>query len=247
MLIVGFWMAMTGLLIVRELYPESSRLNSIPLSYVGQLIFQHGLASDLQIYDAGKEVGYVHMQPKVHPDRSRTIDFQGNIVLSPIGMSKQRLTWHGNLSLTEKNEVLRFGTRISTQEPANSLDIEIDARLKTARYQVRINSQLVDQSTISLDRFGLGKLLERVGIDTSILQQLQTSRPEQVAVAGSGAEFNSYQSSVRLNGETVSTYLVSLKVSGQTFLEVHFSQLGQALFAQAPLFGYRMLPYNVRP
>ena len=32
--IVGFWLAMTGLLVVRELYPESTSLNSVPVSHV---------------------------------------------------------------------------------------------------------------------------------------------------------------------------------------------------------------------
>src|SRR3954466_7300676 len=94
MLIIGFWAAMTGLLVVREIYPEATGLNDIPVSYVGSLMFQHAQASDLQIYDAGKDVGYVHLLPRVSADKkTRTLEYQGLVTLSPLGIPKQRLSW----------------------------------------------------------------------------------------------------------------------------------------------------------
>ena len=46
MLIIGFWAAMTGLLVVREVYPESTKLNDIPVTHVGR-----GLEGRLHVKD----------------------------------------------------------------------------------------------------------------------------------------------------------------------------------------------------
>jgi hypothetical protein len=244
MLIVGFWLAMTGLLIVREVFPEATRLTSVPVGFVGGLFFQHGQSSDLQIYDAGKEVGYAHLQPRVTPDKQeRALDFHGMVTLNPLGMAKQRLSWNGHVTLSPKNDLKRLRVVLSTEEPANHLDVLVDAQAKTAKFIVRTSGgQVVDQSTISLDREGMMKLISRIGIEPVTLQQLMSS-----SAATPEGEITAAQSSTRMNGETISTYLVSIKVSGQTLLEAHVSQLGQVLRAEAPIFGYKLAPYNIAP
>lgn len=243
MLIVGFWLAMTGLLVVREVFPEATRLNSVPLAYVGSLIFQHGQSSDLQIYDAGKEVGYLHMQPRpdLETKGGRLLEYHGMITLNPIGMAKQRLSWSGALVLSDRHDLKKLRVSISTQDPMHQLEMEVDAEAKTAKFIVRANEQLVDQSTITLDMPGLMKLLNRIGIEPATLQPLLAS-----SASAPAPEIAAYQSSTRLNGETVETYLLSVKVSGQTFIEAHVSHLGQVLRFDLPLFGYKMVPYNIR-
>jgi len=243
MLIVGFWIAMTGLLVVREMYPEATSLNTIPVDYVGSLVFQHNQASDLQIYDGPKEVGYIHMQPRTDLEKKvRVIDLHGNLTISPLGIPRQRLSWIGGLAMDPSNEIQRIWVDLSTQDPPNRLFLTIDSRKNTATYEVRSNNQVVDRNTITMDRQGLSKLLERTGIDTSLLQQFQSTSESTLP-----PELSAQQSSTRLNGETIPTFLLSMKVSGQTLFEAHVSQLGQVVRAQAPLFGYKMVPYNVRP
>jgi hypothetical protein len=243
MLIVGFWIAMTGLLVVREMYPEATRLNTVPVNYVGSLVFQHNQSSDLQVYDGPKEVGYIHMQPRLEADKKkRIIELHGNLTISPLGIPRQRLSWIGSVSLDQTNEVQRIWLDISTQDPPNRLFLTIDSQKNTATYEVRSGNQVVDHNTITLDREGFSKLLERVGIDTSLLQQFQSTSDSTPP-----PELSAQQSSTRLNGETIPTFLLSMKVSGQTLFEAHVSQLGQVVRAQAPLFGYKMVPYNVRP
>lgn len=243
MLIVGFWIAMTGLLVVREMYPEATRLNSIPAYHVGNLFFQHNQSSDLQIYDGGKEVGYVHMQPRMDADKkTRIIDLHGNLTVSPLGIPRQRLSWIGGIALDPGNEVQRIWLDLSTQEPPHRLFLTIDSRANTATFEVRSNNQVVDRSTITMDRLGLAKLMEHAGVDGSLLQQFQSTSDSTPP-----PELSAQQSSTRLNGETIPTFLLSMKVGGQTLFEAHVSQLGQVVRAQAPVFGYKMVPYNVRP
>lgn len=245
MLIVGFWLAMTSLLVVREVFPEATRLNSVAVNYVGGLIFQHGQSSDLQIYDAGKEVGYLHMQPRpdLETKGGRILEYHGMITLNPLGMAKQRLSWSGAFVLTPRSDIKRLRLSISTQEPVHQLEMDMDMEAKTAKFVLRANDQTIDQSTITLDSSGLMKLLNRIGIEPAALQPLMASS----SATTPAPEITAYQSSTRLNGETVATYLLTGKVTGQTLVEAHVSYLGQLLRVELPLFGYKMVPYNIQP
>jgi hypothetical protein len=60
------------------------------------------------------------------------------------------------------------------------------------------------------------------------------------------SEVSARQASLKMNGETVSTFVISAKVGGQTFMEAHLTQLGQMLKAQVPSMGYKLLPYNAK-
>ena len=91
--ITGFWLAMTSLLVVRELYPESTRLNAVPLGYVGQIVFQHEQSSDLRIYTSAKEPGYLHIQPRILADSGRRVlEFRGNADVALPGGRQQHLS-----------------------------------------------------------------------------------------------------------------------------------------------------------
>jgi hypothetical protein len=236
---------MTSLLVVREVFPDATSLNRVSATYVGGLFFQHGQSSDLQIYDAGNEVGYLHLQPRLSPDKTaRLLEYHGMLTLNPLGMAKQRLSWTGALRMNERGEVRGFDIVLSVQEPLTQLKIAIDPQTNRAEFEVHSNGRLLDQSSITLDRAGLARLISRAGLETVALQQVLGSS---TGTSAPTPEIGAYSSSTRLNGETVSTYLVTMKLSGQTLFEAHVSQLGQVLRAQMPLFGYKLAPHNITP
>lgn len=243
MLIVGFWMAMTTLLIVREYYPEATNLSQVPINFVGRLVFQHNQTSDLQIWDAGNDVGYLHIAPRhFPPGKGKSLEYQGKVHIHPLGMARQQLSWSGNFLLNDKNDIRSVTVGLTTQEPEHQLNVTIDSETKTARFSLQSAGQTLDQSTITLDRAGVTKLIERIGLDPSILQQVQSTSASTAA-----PEITAHQSSTKLNGESVSTYLVSIKISGQTLIEAHVTQLGQVVRANIPIFGYKLSPYNIAP
>ena len=95
-LITGFWLVMTALLIVRELYPESTRLNQVPLSYVAQVAFQHQQSSDLRIFSSEKDPGFLHVQPHTLPGTGRRVlEFNGSVHFTLPTGKKQRVSWIG--------------------------------------------------------------------------------------------------------------------------------------------------------
>ena len=243
LLIVGFWLAMTSLLIVRELYPESTSLNAIPVSYVGQLVFQHQQSSDLQIHSGGREVGFVHVQarPPTLANR-RELDLHGNLNLTLPNGSQHRLSWLSGIEMTPQFAVERFHVDLSTHGPAHHLDIVVDCLAQTATFAMKTGNRTLDQTTVTLNEDGLATLVAKAGLNPSMLQHLKS--------AGAGIprlDFSAQTSSIVLGGEKLATYLLTLKAGEQTVFEAHVSQLGQVLKAQSPLLGYKLAPFGNKP
>ena len=242
-LIVGFWLTMTGLLVVRELYPESTGLNAIPVSYVGQLVFQHQQSSDLQIYSGTKEVGVLHVQARpISQPNKRELELHGNLSIGLPKGAQHRLSWVSSIEMTPQFAVERLHVDLSTQDPAHHLDIVVDCIAQTATFAVKTGDKTIDTTAVTLDEKGLAMLIAKAGLNPAMLQQIKS--------VGEGIphpDFSAQTSSLVLSGEKFSTYLLTLKAGDQTFFEAHVSQLGQVLKAQSPLLGYKLSPFNIRP
>ena len=242
-LIVSFWLVMTSLLVVRELYPESTSLNAIPVNYVGQLVFQHQQSSDLQIFSGGKEVGFLHVQARpISRTNKRELDLHGNLSIALPKGAQHRLSWVSSIQMTPQFAVERLHVDLSTQGPAHHLDIVVDCLAQTATFALKAGDRIIDLTTVTLDENGLAMLIAKAGLNPAMLQQIKS--------IGGGIphpDFSSQTSSLVLSGEKLSTYLLTLKAGDQTFFEAHVSQLGQVLKAQSPLLGYRFSPFNIKP
>jgi glycine cleavage system regulatory protein len=108
-----------------------------------------------------------------------------------------------------------------------------------------IENKVVD-STLGMMVSSVVRTMELV-VDTEVVKLIQQVLGASTAASAPAPELSAYSSSTSLNGETVSTYLVTMKLSGQTLFEAHVSQLGQVLRAQMPLFGYKLAPHNITP
>ena len=241
--IVAFWIAMTTLLVIQQMYPESANINAVPLPFVGKLIFQHQQASDLQIYDKEKNVGHMYLQPRLDATTgARVLDMTGNLVSTLPGMSGQRIGWVANITLDDSFAPKQIHLSISFQAPEQQIMLDITPATKEVRYILRNGATVIERNTMTLDEKGIGALLGQVGLSPAMFAQLPANPDTQFA-----PKFSAQQSSVKINGETASTYLLSMKVADQPFIEAHVSQLGQVLKASMPLLGYRLAPQNVEP
>ena len=239
--IVGFWLAMTGLLVVREVYPESTRLNAVPVGYVGQIVFQHEQASDLRISSSGKEIGLLHIQPKTFASTGkRTLDFHGNLSLGISGKRLPRISWVAVSELSHEFALERLRFDISTPEPGQHLDVVIDFAGKKAVFGTKIGKEVVNETAFTLDEAGFGKLMAQVGVDPMMLRQLKASQGEMPPM-----EFAAQSSSTVIGGQKLSTFLLTLKAGGQIVFEAQLSQLGQVLTAHAPMLGWKLAPLNL--
>ena len=237
-LIVGFWLAMTGLLVVRELYPESTRLNAVPLGYVGQIVFQHEQASHLLIYTSAKEPGFLHIQPRtVAGSGRRVLEFKGSVNLTLPGSSQQHLSWEGTFEMSRTSAPEMLHLDLWTNEPGQHLDVAVDFAAKKASFGAKVGDHVVNETAFTLDEAGFGKLMSRAGVDPVMLRQLKASQSEMPQF-----DFSANSSSLVLAGQKLETFLLSMKAGGQTVFDVQFSQLGQVLFAQVPALGWKLRP-----
>jgi hypothetical protein len=231
--IVAFWLAMTGLLLVRELYPEATRLNAVPVSYVGQLVFQHEQTSNLLIISGRKDIGYFQLQP--HTDSAsgrRILDMNGGVSVPLPNGRPQRLSWSGAIELSRTFGMERVRLNVSPSEAAQSMHLDFDLVAKTAKFTSLVGREKVNERVISLDRSGIDSLVTSAGIDPAMLQQLNAAR-SQIPEFTLGAQ----TSSTVVRGQKLTTFLLTLRAGGQVVLEAHLSQLGQVLRAQAPSLG----------
>lgn len=241
--IISFWIAMTTLLVIQQMYPETANINAVPVSFVGRLVFQHQQASDLNIYDKEKNVGYLHIQPRLNAATGdRIVELSGNIVYTLPGVGGKRIAWLGNIEMDGAFSTKRIHLSVSLQGPAQQLILDITPATKKVHYTVKSAAVVIDEDTLTLDENGIATLLTQAGISPAMLTQFTGENAAQFI-----PEFSAQQSSVTFNGETASTFLLSMKVGGQPLIEAHLSQLGQVLKAGAPLFGYRLAPHNVTP
>ena len=89
--------------------------------------------------------------------------------------------------------------------------------------------------SITLDQKGFESLVSLAGLDPAMLRQIKSA-----GTALPKFETSARVSSLQLGGETISTYLVTVKAADQIVLEAHVSQLGQVLEARMPLLGYKL-------
>ena len=242
--VVLFWATMSGLLVVREFYPESSRLNELPVSYVGRLLFQHLQSSDLLIYDATREVGYLHLQPKPAEEEggSRSLEFNGCVNLEIPGVGAHRLSWVGNARFDERLQLARLQLDVAVAATGGQLEIVLEPLAHTASYRVRDGKEAGEPVTFTTDEKGVAALLAKLGVPSSLLAQLRTQTGTMPV-----PDFTAQQSSTTLNGEVLSTYLFSIKMEDHVLLDAQLSQLGQVLRARAPLLGYKLLASGIKP
>ncbi len=239
--ITGFWVVMTSLLVVRELYPEATRLNAIPPGYVTQLVFQHEQSSDLRIFSSEREIGFIHIQPRTMPDSGkRVLEFNGSATLALPGGHQPRLSWVANLDLGPDSTAERLRVDLSTPEPGQHADILIDFAGKKASLAVKMGQRILHETAFTLDEAGFSSLMTRAGLPAMLLRQLKASQSQIPQF-----DFSAQSSSLTLRGQKLETFLLALKAGEQGIFETQISQLGQVLTAQAPTFGWRFVPFNL--
>ena len=241
--IIAFWIAMTTLLVIQQMYPETANINAVPMPFIGRLVFQHQQATDLNIYDKDKNVGFLHLQPRIdNATGARIIELSGNTVYNLPGSDAKRIAWHGNIEMDSTFATKQIYLGISLQGPGQQLVLHISPATKTVHYATRNGSVIVEEDTLTLDENGITSLLTQAGISPAMLSQFTGQNAAQLAPV-----FSAQQSSVSINGETATTFLLTLKIGGQPVIDMHVSQLGQVLKASVPPFGYRLAPHNMAP
>ena len=250
-LITGFWLTMTGLLVRQHVGEGDAALREVPVSNVVKLLLMHEQPSDLNIVSDKRCLGHLRIHPRQHKEeRVRVIEFSGNLLAMLPGSERQRVTWDGELELEKSLATRRFSMDLTLRESARSAapayhtqititpsDIPAENLLRWTLHQ---GDRLLDQRSITLDEKGLHTALQEL-VDPALLEMVQVQTH-----ARSSPVIKAHLSTMLIHGERIDTYLVTIEQNGQTLLEADVSQLGQILRAKT-LIGYTLQPEDLVP
>jgi hypothetical protein len=246
-LIVLFWLTMTGLLMHQEIRPGDSAMREIPVSHVVKLMFMHQREPGnppplLSIYSDKLRLGQLRLTPQIDAQtQDRNLDFKGDLQVSVLGGKRERIGWSGRFDMDKLLNIKRFQLTITTHYPTDLItDMIIIPGENIAHYELRTSGGTVDRQDFTLDEHGARAALEHAGIDPALLP---ISRKQQAA-----ADFTAKArlSSLAVHGGQMDTYLVTIESNGQTLLECHVDQLGRIVQATT-LLGYSLSPEDITP
>jgi len=234
--IVVFWGVMTALLVRNEINPGASSLREVPVSHVLKQLFTFEQRSNLRIFNGSTPIGHLFMYPHVDPEtEARVLEFTGTLQFDVGPNRKQRVSWDAIFRMNSTFEMQESEYRIRMHDPGDLLaEIRTDAR--NPRLHVRLSSkdQIIQDMEIPLNRSGLEGVAQQFGATGDVLNMIQQP------AAAKQPTIRARQSSIRLgHDQRTETFLVTIEQNGQTFIECHFSQLGQALKATS-IFGYTL-------
>jgi hypothetical protein len=240
-MIVVFWVAMTVLLLRKELSPGATELREVPLGHVLKQMFLHGEPSDLTLYSERHAVGQLRLHPQIRTDDdARLLEYSGRLLLTLPGSPRQRISWAGTLEMNRALETQSAQLQVRMAEPANSgINLTYDPRANRLRYEEVSGTRTVERAEYPLDAQTADGWLRERGIDPALLQPGK-------AASGPPPTFRAWQSSMQIHGQKLETYRVALEQGGQTLFEFHVNQLGQVLQAKTFL-GFTAAPEDVIP
>jgi hypothetical protein len=240
-LIVIFWLTMTALLLRNEVKPADSALREVPAGHVVKLLLHHSNFSDLNIVSNKMRLGHLRIMPQPRTGSGmRTIDFKGNLLFLIPGVDRQRVGWSGEVDMDKDLAIRRFRLTITMHEPEKvTSEIVILPAEKVAHYELSTASGVLERQDYTLDENGAREVMHQVGIDPALL-------PLKSAAGGPPPVIKAQQSFIEVHGERMDTYLVTVEMNGQTWIECHVDQLGHVVRATT-LLGYSLIADDIAP
>lgn len=240
-LIVIFWLTMTGLLLRKELAPGASALKEVPASHVLKQMFAHAQTSTLHVYHERVRIGHLQIQPQVRKeDGARLLALSGNLQIAIPGWPRQRVAWDGDLVMDRAHQLQLAQFNVTFRDPAAyAVEVVVDPRAKRLRYETRAGERELDRGEYPLDQQGALTWLREQGLDPAMMPQWQQA-------VGPAPVLKAWQSSLEIHSQKLDTYRVALEHGGQTLIEFHVNQLGQILQGKTFL-GYTVAPDDAIP
>ncbi|MDQ3623998.1 MAG: hypothetical protein M3463_16185 [Verrucomicrobiota bacterium] len=242
--IIVFWLTMTGLLMHREFWPEQAPLREVPVEHVLKLLFLHEQASELAIFSERTRIGHVRLHPKTNAETGeRSLLFSGSLSLRLAGDVRRRASWQGELLLEPGLAVREAFLSIEVPPPEDlRTELHYASAKSLIRYALSNGGRILERDEFTLDDAGLNKALGRFAVDPAVLAVFRGSAAPSLGETRVTAQ----QSFVRLQGERLESYLLSVQQNGQTLFECQVSQLGQILSART-ILGWQLGPSESMP
>lgn len=231
-LIVLFWLTMTGLLLRNEIKPGDSALREVPPGHVVKLLLHHHQESKLNIVSDKMRLGQLLIEPKTRKeDGMRVIEFKGSALLLIPGGDRQKLAWDGEMEMDKELTIHRFRMGVTTHELERlRSEVVILPAENVAHYTLSAANGVLERQDYSLDEKGAHDVMRQLGVDPSMLPVGPLPQAKAPVV-------KAHQSSIDVHGERMDTYQITVESNGQTLIECHVNQLGVVVKAST-ILGY---------
>ncbi len=249
-LIVAFWLVMSGLLVQLTYFPEESRLAEVdPDVPVGRFLKNED-PSELAIYKDGKRVGDLMLQArKVKADDlsgGREVDFRASGEVELPNLPRQLLRWHGALSLGADRSIEKVVINVRFEEPDALVNLSVDPRTRTTRYTVTKDNQEVatgDSSDANAPGAAqMQMLLMAWGVNPAALEDPNVAAAEQERLVNLSARHGQ----IEVGTQRIHAYILTLKVMGEQEIKFYLDEAGEILKVTTFL-GYEMLSDLLAP
>mgnify|MGYP000859369838 CR=1 FL=1 len=245
-LIISFWLLMNAALLRLWIDPDRSEILTIPVEHVVKQVFLHEQTSNLVILQGQQRVGALTLQPRRFPlDGSHLVDFSGNLLLQIPFVGQQPFSWRGTLEMDAAYAVRSFRVHIDSRSPAVVTEIEIRPGTQEAFYSVQYEQEAPLTSTIPLTQEGITQALQAFGLDVTLLEQVIGSI-RQNSLTGNPPATTARQAQIRIHGERIQAFQISVTQGGNPILEADISQIGQVLGLKTSL-GFNLTPDETLP
>ena len=234
-LIILFWAAMSALLIRAEYFSRGGEAQPVPVAFVARLMFHHEQPTDLALYSQQHRLdGYLHLQPKHLPHgedgHAAPLDLlsgSGSFAVTLPGTNVQRVTVRGVLEIDAQQQLERLELTVSLHEPKQSglgltLNVEGSPARDTWHYVLKQAGVVVREDSGPAARLLAAADPHLPGLSLSSFEQLQH---QQTGLT----RFSAHRGSLRLNGENIDTYVISVQYGETLESTIDFNQLGQVL------------------
>jgi len=236
-LIIAFWLVMTGILVRMQVSPRESELLQVPVGLVLKLMFSHGLDSEMSIYIDQQRSGTLSLRPKINEkDQSRTLDFDSNLWLKLPGFDHQRYHFEGTAWMNRALEMKRMLLKFNMPAPPTTMTATLDEEMQL-HYEVTLNGQ-TDRETIPLDQETPNTILSALNLDPSVVHQFQGGINTPTVSAR--------ENQITLHNEAVDVYELTVKEGDLEVANIYVSQLGQVLLVKT-VFGYTLRAAGLEP
>ena len=243
--IIVFWVVMSGLLIRTQYFSRNGEAQPVPIAFVTRLMFQHEQPAGLVLYSQGHRLdGYLHVQPRhlTHGDdgRSQPLDLlsgSGSFALILPGIKAQRVTLRGVVEVDGQQQIQRLEMTVSLHEskqtgPGLGLAFEGSPLRDEWHYVLKQAGVVLREDSGPLARLLAAADPHLPGLDLSVLGQLQRQQ-------ATATRYFAHRGVLRLNGESIDTYVITIQHGETLESTIDFNQLGQIL-AVKTFAGYNL-------
>ena len=248
-LIVGFWLCMTGLLLRSIWFPADSGLTVVEAGAVLELVAARGEVSALDIYDDRRLVGHLTVQAtKVGMGAEALVRLRvnGQMSLNSALLPGAEMDLNCLMELDRAGQPQRFDFSVGTNKPRFQLMVEQSSGEGGARVRLTREGQVIleaaaDGAAGAEESPMVGMLLGVLGISVADFKAMRGQAEE----AASALRVEARQGEFTLGEELRQGFVVTAGRAGQRGFRMCVENTGEIVKVETPV-SYHLLTESLR-